>query len=62
VLGKDLQDILLSKGLLTKATHKHSIRLAPALNIKSGEIGKAARLIKESVKELEKLSLEREKK
>ena len=46
----------MKKGLLTKATHDYALRLAPALVIKEGEIIEAANIIKEGVKELEKLN------
>ena len=46
----------MKKGLLTKATLDYALRLAPALVIKEGEIIEAANIIKEGVKELEKLN------
>ena len=61
VKGDDLASILMKKGLLTKATHDYTIRLAPALIIKEHEIMEAAKIIKEGVKELEKLNNERSK-
>jgi acetylornithine/succinyldiaminopimelate/putrescine aminotransferase len=61
VKGDDLAYILMKLGLLTKASHDFSIRLAPALIIKEKEIMEAANIIKEGVKELEKLNNERSK-
>lgn len=57
--GSDLAYILMKLGLLTKATHDFSLRLAPALLIKENEVREAAKIIKEGVKELEKLNNER---
>jgi acetylornithine/succinyldiaminopimelate/putrescine aminotransferase len=57
--GNDLASICMSNGLLTKATHTHSLRLAPALVIKPEEIQKAVKIVKKSLKELEKLNKER---
>jgi acetylornithine/succinyldiaminopimelate/putrescine aminotransferase len=59
VTGHDFAYILMKKGLLTKATHDYALRLAPALVIKEGEIIEAANIIKEGVKELEKLNDQR---
>mgnify|MGYP001806339534 CR=1 FL=1 len=52
----------MKKGLLTKATHDFALRLAPALIIREGEVVEAANLIKDGVKELEKMELEKSKK
>lgn len=46
-------------GLLTKATHNYSLRLAPSLVINEHQIIDAAGIIKEGVKVLEKLNNER---
>jgi acetylornithine/succinyldiaminopimelate/putrescine aminotransferase len=46
-------------GLLTKATHDYSLRLAPALLIKESEIKEAAKLIKAGIADLEKLNKEK---
>ena len=61
VTGHDFAYILMKKGLLTKATHDYALRLAPALIIKEGEVIEASNIIKEGVKELEKLNDERTK-
>jgi ornithine--oxo-acid transaminase len=53
VVGDDLTKIFMKNGLLSKASHDYSIRLAPALCIKEAEIIEAAKIIKESVKQLE---------
>lgn len=47
VKGDDLAYILMKKGLLTKASHDYSLRLAPALIIKEKEIVEATNIIKE---------------
>lgn len=57
--GNDLAYILMKLGLLTKATHEYSLRLAPPLVIKKDEIKQAAKIIKEGVLALEKLDKER---
>jgi acetylornithine/succinyldiaminopimelate/putrescine aminotransferase len=46
-------------GLLTKATHTYSLRLAPALVIKEEEVKEAASIIREGVLVLENLNKER---
>jgi acetylornithine/succinyldiaminopimelate/putrescine aminotransferase len=46
-------------GLLTKATHTYSLRLAPALVINEDEIKDAASIIREGVLVLENLNKER---
>jgi ornithine--oxo-acid transaminase len=51
--GHDLAKILMKLGLLTKATHDYSLRLAPALVIKEHEVIEAASVIREGVKVLE---------
>ena len=57
--GTDLAHILMHQGLLTKATHEFSVRLAPALIIKEKEVIESAKIIAKSIEELEKLSKER---
>jgi ornithine--oxo-acid transaminase len=57
--GNDLAKILMNLGLLTKATHKYSLRLAPALVIKPEEVKKACKIVKKGLKELEKLNKSR---
>ncbi len=59
VTGNDLAYILMKLGLLTKATHDYSLRLAPALVIKEEEIRDAASIIREGVLVLENLNKER---
>ena len=59
VKGDDLAYILMKLGLLSKASHDYSLRLAPALIIKKEEIVEASKIIKEGFKQLEKLNKER---
>lgn len=59
VNGTDFAYILMKLGLLTKATHDNSLRLAPALVITKEEIRDAVKIIKEGVKVLENLDKER---
>jgi ornithine--oxo-acid transaminase len=59
VNGNDLAYILMKLGLLTKATHDYSLRLAPSLIIKEDEVREAAFIIGEGVKVLENLNKER---
>ncbi len=56
IKGDDLAYILMKLGLLTKASHDFSIRLAPALIIKEHEVLEACKIIKQGVVELEKLN------
>jgi acetylornithine/succinyldiaminopimelate/putrescine aminotransferase len=49
----------MNRGLLTKATHENSVRLAPALVINEKEIMKASRIIKGAVNDIKKLNKER---
>lgn len=51
----------MNHGLLTKATHDYSLRLAPALLIKEQEVVDAVKCIAAGVKDLEKLNNERVK-
>jgi hypothetical protein len=59
VTGNDLASALMKRGLLTKATHENSVRLAPSLNIKEDELMKALRIIKKGVNDIKKLNKER---
>lgn len=59
VNGNDFAYVLMKHGLLTKATHDYSLRLAPALIIKENEVVEAAKIIADGVKDLEKLNKER---
>lgn len=61
VKGDDLAYILMKLGLLSKASHDYSLRLAPALVIKESEIIEATNIIKDGFKQLEKLNSERSK-
>jgi len=45
VNGNDLAYALMKRGLVTKATHDHAIRLAPALIITEEEIAKASKIV-----------------
>lgn len=47
VKGDDLAYILMKLGLLSKASHDYSLRLAPALIIKESEVIEATNIIKE---------------
>lgn len=57
--GNDLAYLLMKHGLVTKGTHKYSLRLAPALVIKEKEVISAAFKIRKGVRELEKLNSQR---
>ena len=46
-------------GLLTKATHDYSIRLAPALIINKKQVKEASQVIAEGVKVLDKINKDR---
>jgi ornithine--oxo-acid transaminase len=59
VNGNDFAYILMKLGLLTKATHDYSLRLAPSLVIKEEQVKEAASIIKEGVLVLEHLHKER---
>ena len=59
VNGNDFAYVLMKLGLLTKATHDYSLRLAPALLINETQIREAANVIKEGVKVLENINKER---
>lgn len=59
VNGSDLAYILMKLGLLTKATHDYSLRLAPALIIEEDQVREAAEIIREGVKVLEQVNKER---
>ena len=59
VNGNDFAYVLMKLGLLTKATHDYSLRLAPALIINEDQVREAAGIIKEGVKVLEQLNKER---
>ena len=59
VNGNDFAYIMMKLGLLTKATHDFSLRLAPALVINEKQILEAASIITEGVKVLENLHKER---
>lgn len=61
VTGNDLAKLLMNRGILTKATHENSVRLAPALVINEKEIMKAARKIYLGVMDLKKLNADRKK-
>ena len=53
--GNDFAKILFKHGLLTKATHDSTIRLAPPLVITSQEVMEAVEIIKAATEELEKV-------
>lgn len=59
VNGSDFAYILMNLGLLTKACHEFSLRLAPALVINEKQVKEAAAIIRDGVNELEKLNKER---
>jgi ornithine--oxo-acid transaminase len=59
--GTDFAYVLMKLGLLTKATHTYSLRLAPALMINEKQILEAVQLIKVGLKELESLNKSRAK-
>ena len=51
--GHDFARILLKNGLVTKATHKYTVRFAPALVITEEEVGQASEIVERSLRELE---------
>ena len=57
--GNDFAKILFKHGLLTKATHDSTIRLAPPLVITSQEVMEAVEIIKEGTAELERMQEQR---
>lgn len=59
--GNDLAYELMKLGLLTKATHGYTIRLAPALIINEKEMETACYKILRGVRALEKLNRERKR-
>jgi len=59
VNGNDFAYKLMECGILTKATHDYSLRLAPPLVINEAQIKDAAKKIKKAVKMLEQLNKER---
>jgi ornithine--oxo-acid transaminase len=61
VNGNDFAYKLMEQGILTKATHDYSLRLAPPLVINEKQVREAARKIKKAVAQLEKLNRERRK-
>lgn len=59
VNANDMCDILLPRGLLTRAAKDYNVRLAPALVISEKEVLKSVKIIKKGIKALEKLNKER---
>jgi ornithine--oxo-acid transaminase len=57
--ANDFSKILMKKGLITKATHNVIVRLTPALVITKEECYQAAEIIRDGIKELEKLNEQR---
>lgn len=54
--GNDLTRIMFKHGLLTKATHKMTVRFTPALVVTKDEIDTAMEIIEKSIQELEGIS------
>ena len=54
--GNHFSKLLMKHGLLTKATHDSTIRLAPPLVITSDEVHASVDLIRTATKELEQLN------
>jgi|TARA_B110001454_G_scaffold11929_1_gene10994 ornithine--oxo-acid transaminase len=52
ISGKELSNLLLKKGILSKETHETVIRFAPPLVIKKNEIDWAINIIKETLKNI----------
>ena len=50
--GKELSNLLLKKGILSKETHETVIRFAPPLVITKNEIDWAINIIKETLKNI----------
>jgi ornithine--oxo-acid transaminase len=57
--GNDFAKLLRENGLLAKSTHRHCVRLSPALVVKEHEIMEALETIKHSMGQLEKLNDQR---
>jgi len=57
--GGDLTEEMRKVGFLARATHQYNVRMAPALIITKEEIKKGTDLVKEAIKNLEKVSSER---
>lgn len=57
--GNDFAYELMKNGLLTKATHVYSLRLAPALTINEKQIAQAVNIIRKSLTSLAKVESER---
>ena len=51
--GNDLAKIIFKHGIITKATHKHCLRLTPALVIGKSDIDHLMTVVEESLRELE---------
>ena len=56
VNGTDLCDIFQKYGMLTKATHGHSIRFTPPLVITAQEVDEVVQIVARSLEDLEKLN------
>jgi len=53
VNGNDLCNIMLSHGLITKATKSYICRFTPSLIINKGEVEEVADIVGKSIKQLE---------
>lgn len=53
--GNDFAKILMKNGLITKATHTHTVRFAPALVINEDEIHAASEIISNSLKDFDQM-------
>ena len=54
--GNKFAKILFKNGLITKATHEHVIRFAPALVINEQEVHEASEIIEKSLREFEAIN------
>lgn len=61
VNGNDYAYCLLNRGLLTKATHENSVRIAPALVITERELTMGINKLKQGLRDLKSISAQRRK-
>ena len=54
--GNHFAKILMKNGLITKATHRHVIRFAPALIIEESEINESVEIIEKSLQEFDAMN------
>lgn len=56
VNGNNLAKMFFKHGLLTKATHDHTVRLTPALVINESEVMSAVEIYEKALRDLEALN------